>query len=186
MCRSLLRPPSPGGENCWADAEVTFWNSDPDDRSGPNPHDHQLLPPRRVPRAHPLPPHLPRRYVETWQGISYDELARIGTSRQAWEWRRYPLVERREARADCLRVKVEKWHPPHEITLVIRPSDGGYIVLYDEEERAILQAPDTELWIEGDGDGPERFTIGTLADRLGINRLPPGQIAGQHVPLHLS
>ena len=31
----------------------------------------------------------PGRYVETWQGISYDELARIGSSREAWEWRRY-------------------------------------------------------------------------------------------------
>lgn len=45
----------------------------------------------------------PGRHVETWQGISHDELSRIGESRDAWEWRRYPLVERRETRAACLR-----------------------------------------------------------------------------------
>ena len=27
MCRSLLRPPSPGGGNCWVDAEVAFRRS---------------------------------------------------------------------------------------------------------------------------------------------------------------
>ena len=42
-------------------------------------------------------------------------------------------------------VKAKEWHPPYAITLVIRPSDGGDIALYDEEEKAVLQAPDTEL-----------------------------------------
>lgn len=56
--------------------------------------------------------HYPGRYVETWQGISYDELARIGTSREAWEWRRYPLLERRETRADCLRWLEARGHRP--------------------------------------------------------------------------
>lgn len=42
-------------------------------------------------------------YVKTWQGISVDEMSRVNESKAKWEWRRFPLVERRESRAGCLR-----------------------------------------------------------------------------------
>lgn len=39
--------------------------------------------------------------VESWQGISTDEMQRMKVNQQAWTWNRYPLVERRESRTDC-------------------------------------------------------------------------------------
>ncbi len=69
-------------------------------------------------------------------------------------------------------VRAESWHPPHPITLVIRPADGGFVIFYDAEERSVLATPDAELWIEGDGGLPERLTLGGLVLRLGVNRLP--------------
>lgn len=59
-----------------------------------------------------------------------------------------------------------------DIVLVIRPADGGFIVLYEEQEKAILEGPDAELWIQGDEFGPQRFNIGKLARFLGVNRIP--------------
>lgn len=40
--------------------------------------------------------------VESWQGISLDEISRISVNRTGWVWNRYPLIERRETRAACL------------------------------------------------------------------------------------
>ena len=83
-------------------------------------------------------------------------------------------------------VRAEGRHPPHPITLVIRPADGGFVVLYDPEERAVLGMSDAELWIEGDGEGPERLTLGGLAERLRVNRIPLRAPVGKPAVLHLS
>lgn len=69
-------------------------------------------------------------------------------------------------------VRGDRMYPPHEIILVVRPADSGFVVLYDDQEVAVLQNADTELWIEGDGLGPQRFTIGHLAEALDANRFP--------------
>ena len=83
-------------------------------------------------------------------------------------------------------MRAEAWHPPHPITLVIRPSDGGFVVFYDPEEQAVLANPDAELWIEGDGAEPEHLTLGGLALRLGVNRLPLRVPMGNPALLYLS
>lgn len=41
--------------------------------------------------------------VESWQGISWDEMTRMRGNRTPWVWNRYPLIEQRETRADCIR-----------------------------------------------------------------------------------
>ena len=73
-----------------------------------------------------------------------------------------------------------------DIRLVVRPADGGFIVLYEQIERDVLEQPDSELWIEGDGIGPERLTLGKFANRLGVNRLPVRMPAGKPAILHLN
>ncbi|HEY9211591.1 MAG TPA: hypothetical protein VIQ29_01920 [Ancylobacter sp.] len=41
--------------------------------------------------------------VEQWIGISLDEVVRMKPSREAWQLNRWPLIERRMSRWDCLR-----------------------------------------------------------------------------------
>jgi hypothetical protein len=44
----------------------------------------------------------PRGAVEMWVGISLDEVMRMKDSREPWITNRWPLIERRMTRADCL------------------------------------------------------------------------------------
>lgn len=45
---------------------------------------------------------LPRGFVKLWQGISVDEVTRAKLSREAWIENRFPLLEQRMRRIDCL------------------------------------------------------------------------------------
>lgn len=45
----------------------------------------------------------PKNRVEAWQGISVDEVQRMKPSRTKWQVSRFPLIERRLSRHDCLR-----------------------------------------------------------------------------------
>lgn len=49
--------------------------------------------------------------VESWQGISWDEIQRMRVNPNEWIWNRYPLIERRETRADCLKWIAEHGYP---------------------------------------------------------------------------
>jgi hypothetical protein len=60
----------------------------------------------------PTPAGNPRRFtitsprhpvVEQWLGISFDEVVRMKPSCEAWQVNRWPLVEQRMTRHDCLR-----------------------------------------------------------------------------------
>ncbi|MGY6771390.1 hypothetical protein [Komagataeibacter sp. NFXK3] len=42
-------------------------------------------------------------FVEQWMGISFEEITRIKMSREAWQVNRWPLIEKRMTRRDCLR-----------------------------------------------------------------------------------
>jgi hypothetical protein len=53
-----------------------------------------LLPGQRAPRGEIL--------CETWIGISIDEVFRVKNSDEAWNVNRWPLIERRMSRGDCL------------------------------------------------------------------------------------
>lgn len=46
---------------------------------------------------------IPAGAAEQWLGISLDEVSRMRSSRQAWITHRYPLVDARMSRHDCLR-----------------------------------------------------------------------------------
>jgi 3'-phosphoadenosine 5'-phosphosulfate sulfotransferase (PAPS reductase)/FAD synthetase len=49
--------------------------------------------------------------VEQWIGISLDEAIRMRTSRELWQVNRYPLIEKRMTRGDCLEWLKAKAHP---------------------------------------------------------------------------
>jgi hypothetical protein len=51
----------------------------------------------------------PRPVVEQWIGISLDEVIRMKPAREAWQVNRWPLIEKRMTRTDCLR-----WLERHE------------------------------------------------------------------------
>ncbi|ARA93104.1 hypothetical protein AWN76_007975 [Rhodothermaceae bacterium RA] len=72
------------------------------------------------------------------------------------------------------------------LTLVIRPADQDYIILYDEMEISILEGPDSELWIEGGSFPAQRFNLGKLVRWLGVNRLPLRIPAERPAVLYLS
>lgn len=52
--------------------------------------------------------HRVKGYVETWVGISWDEVGRMKPPRDRWEVKRYPLIEHRMRVGDC-----EKWLASH-------------------------------------------------------------------------
>jgi hypothetical protein len=57
----------------------------------------------------------PKRPLSSWLGISWDELQRMRPSRVPWQVSRWPLVERRLTRADCLAWWTKRY-PDHKLT----------------------------------------------------------------------
>jgi hypothetical protein len=49
--------------------------------------------------------------VEQWIGISLDEASRMKPSREAWQKIRWPLIEKRMTRRDCLKWLAEQGYP---------------------------------------------------------------------------
>lgn len=68
--------------------------------------EYKVQPIRRQIRALAIEAHgsarIPKGYVEQWFGISYDEWRRMRTSDVAYITNRYPLVDRRLTRSDCI------------------------------------------------------------------------------------
>lgn len=62
-----------------------------------------LAPRQRAPKGDP--------FVETWLGMSTDEMQRVATSRQPWIHNRHPLVEAGMRRSDCITWLEERQYP---------------------------------------------------------------------------
>jgi hypothetical protein len=54
---------------------------------------------------------IPKDSVEVWIGISTDEKLRVKPSRNTWSVNRYPLIEQRMSRGDCLEWLKRKGYP---------------------------------------------------------------------------
>jgi hypothetical protein len=81
--------------------------------------------------------------VTQWIGISWDEIQRIKPSRVAWSQHRWPLVELRIGRRDCLRWMEERGYPkPPRSACVYCPfhSDKEWRRLKDEEPEEFARA----------------------------------------------
>lgn len=63
---------------------------------------------------------------------------------------------------------VEKKGRP--IKIVVRPSDGGQVVIFDPNEVTALESPDAELWTDN-STVQEILTLGKVLIKTGINRI---------------
>lgn len=57
---------------------------------------------------------LPPKSVETWLGISIDEAIRMKPAPNRWQENRYPLIEKRLSRQDCIRWLLDRNYPVPE------------------------------------------------------------------------
>lgn len=81
--------------------------------------------------------------VTMWLGISTDEAHRIKDSQKAWITNRYPLIEERMSRSECLDWMEEKGYPtPPRSACVFCPyhSDFEWMRLKRDEPEAFQQA----------------------------------------------
>lgn len=60
----------------------------------------------------------------------------------------------------------------NDITVVARPSEKDYILLYYSSEFDVLEYVDAELWYENDKNFPQQLTLGQLLKKTGINKIP--------------
>lgn len=60
----------------------------------------------------------------------------------------------------------------NEITIVARPSDDNYMLLYYTSEFDVLEYVDAELWCEDGFNEPKQITLGQLLKKTGINKIP--------------
>lgn len=116
--------------------------------------------------------HYPARLAcEHWYGISLDEIQRCKSDTEAWETHRYPLIELRMTRQDCLR-----WMTEHNYPRPPRSACLGCPFHSDAEWREIKQRP--EEWADVvEFDNAIRRAGGVRGDTfLHAQRVPLDQV----------
>lgn len=86
--------------------------------------------------------------VTTWMGISWDELQRMREPRQKWVQHRWPLIERRMRRQDCIAwMRAHGYPDPPRSACEFCPyhSDAEWRRLQAEEPEAFARAVQFEL-----------------------------------------
>ena len=80
--------------------------------------------------------------VEQWIGISTDEVVRMKPSREAWQANRWPLIEQRMSRRDCL-----AWLRRHDYP---EPPKSACIgcPFHDDARWRFMRDHDTDAWID--------------------------------------
>lgn len=59
-----------------------------------------------------------------------------------------------------------------ELSIVVRPSDYGKVIIYHGAEKDILDYEYAELWIDNGFDPPKHLTLGRILKNMGINKIP--------------
>lgn len=59
-----------------------------------------------------------------------------------------------------------------ELSIVVRPSDYGKVIIYHGAEKDILDYEYAELWIDNGIDTPKHLTLGRILKNTGINKIP--------------
>ena len=59
-----------------------------------------------------------------------------------------------------------------EVTIVIRPSDNGQVIIYYSSEKDVLDYENAELWIDNGVSKPRHLTLGNILKTTGINKIP--------------
>lgn len=92
-----------------------------------------------------VPPgrHATRYRVEQWIGISTDEMVRMKDARETWITHRWPLIEARISRADCLAWMARRGYPePPKSACIGCPfrSDAGWREMRDTDPASFADA----------------------------------------------
>jgi hypothetical protein len=82
--------------------------------------------------------------VEQWIGISQDEAMRMKPSREAWQSNRWPLIEKKMTRQDCL-----KWVKAHDYPIPPK-SSCTYCPFHSDEQWRLLTSDELAEAVEVD------------------------------------
>ena len=126
--------------------------------------------------------------VEQWTGISFDEVIRMKPSREAWQRNRWPLIEERMTRRDCLAWLRERGYPdPPKSACIGCPfhDNSRWRAMRDHDEEAWRDAIDVdrairtgirgirgEVYLHRSGVPLEEADLSTLADHGQLDLWP--------------
>ena len=126
--------------------------------------------------------------VEQWTGISFDEVIRMKPSREAWQRNRWPLIEERMTRRDCLAWLRERDYPdPPKSACIGCPfhDNSRWRAMRDHDEEAWRDAIDVdrairtgirgirgEVYLHRSGVPLEEADLSTLADHGQLDLWP--------------
>jgi hypothetical protein len=126
--------------------------------------------------------------VEQWIGISFDEVIRMKPSREAWQRNRWPLIEERMTRRDCLAWLRERGYPdPPKSACIGCPfhDNSGWRAMRDHDQEAWRDAIDVdrairtgirgirgEVYLHRSGVPLEEADLSTLADHGQLDLWP--------------
>ncbi len=80
--------------------------------------------------------------VETWVGITTDEIQRASASRHLWEHKRHPLIELNMSRGDCI-----EWLKRHELPIPVK-SRCVFCPYTSNAEWRRIKADDPDQWAD--------------------------------------
>lgn len=126
--------------------------------------------------------------VEQWIGISFDEVIRMKPSREAWQRNRWPLIEERMTRRDCLAWLRERGYPdPPKSACIGCPfhDNGRWRAMRDHDQEAWRDAIDVdrairtgirgirgEVYLHRSGVPLDEADLSTLADHGQLDLWP--------------
>ena len=126
--------------------------------------------------------------VEQWTGISFDEVIRMKPSREAWQRNRWPLIEERMTRRDCLSWLRERGYPdPPKSACIGCPfhDNSRWRAMRDHDEEAWRYAIDVdrairtgirgirgEVYLHRSGVPLDEADLSTLADHGQLDLWP--------------
>ena len=96
--------------------------------------------------------------VESWHGITLDEIQRCKESRTKWITNRWPLIEKRMSRWDCIRwIEEHGFRQPSRSACVYCPyrSNKEWRAMRDEDPQAWEEACRVDDLIRGGVRGPK-------------------------------
>lgn len=138
------------GEGCWNPSGIPAFTLDAKGNPGIGPRQctqhFKLIPIQRQTRK--LLKEIGVRQAVKWIGISLDEVYRMKPSRNKYEIARWPLVEQKKTRHDCIRwIEARGFPKPPRSACCFCPfhSDAEWLRLRDKEPESFKRAVDFEL-----------------------------------------
>lgn len=83
---------------------------------------------------------IPPNSIEVWIGISSDEIYRVKPATRAWQTNRWPLIEQRMSRTDCI-----AWLRRHDYPVPVR-SSCAFCPFHSDDEWRRIKRDDPEAW----------------------------------------